>query len=90
VLSLFRQAAADDRDAARALVRWEEWVEADQPSRNDGERRFRRRAYQRTRDQALIGLAFRKPRRRVRHRGRRLARGGPSGSRRRAAPNGPG
>ena len=90
MLTLFRQVAGQNPRAAKALERWEEWLEVDEASHTDGERRFRRRAYQRTRDQALISLAFGKPRRRARHRGRGLARARRSGARRRAAPDGPG
>jgi len=63
-LSVFGSAAADDVDAATAVTRWEEWQEACQPAHSEGERRFRRRAFQRARDQALISLALGRLRRR--------------------------
>src|SRR5947209_14033938 len=81
-LSLVEPAAAEDADAATALERWLEWQEACEPAHTDGERRFRRRAFQRARDQALIGLALRRkrpglPRRRLSRR-RRGSGAGPS------------
>jgi hypothetical protein len=68
-LSLCGRAAAQDPDAATALARWREWQEACQPAHSESERRFRRRAFQRARDRALIGLALRRD-----HRGRRQSR----------------
>ena len=47
------RAAQDEEDAALALSRWGAFEEAAQ-----GERRFRRRAFVRARDQALITLAM--------------------------------
>jgi hypothetical protein len=44
-------------DAAMALARWEELQEVD--SQDRGERRFRRRAFERARDRALQALAMR-------------------------------
>jgi hypothetical protein len=82
-LSVFGRAAADDTDAATAVTRWEEWQEACQPAHSEGERRFRRRAFQRARDQALIALALGRPR--LRRQVRAGARGLGSGSRRRTA-----
>jgi hypothetical protein len=73
-LSLCGRAAAEDGAAATAVERWQEWQEACQPSHSDDERRFRRRAFQRARDQALISLALRRDRRRRRrNRPQRLA-----------------
>ncbi len=54
-LALCRVAAEQERDAALALDRWES-LEAS--AEGDGERRFRRRAFERARDQALIALAM--------------------------------
>jgi hypothetical protein len=65
-LSLCGTAAAEDEDAATAVERWREWQEACEPAHSDGERRFRRRAFQRARDQALIALALRRQRSRLR------------------------
>jgi hypothetical protein len=53
-LELCRTAAGTDRRAALALERWAMLEQA-----RDGQRRFRRRAYQRARDHALVALAFR-------------------------------
>lgn len=54
-MALCRVAAEEEGDAALALDRWEA-LEAS--SEGDGERRFRRRAFERARDQALIALAM--------------------------------
>src|ERR1700733_2122705 len=54
-LTLCRAAADEDGDAALALDRWQS-LEAS--SEGDGQRRFRRRAFERARDQALIALAM--------------------------------
>ena len=48
------RAAAQDEDAALALSRWGDFEAASE----QGERRFRRRAFERARDRALIGLAM--------------------------------
>ncbi len=45
-------------DAALAVKRWEEFERAWERSRSDREPRFRRRAYERARDRALIALAM--------------------------------
>lgn len=42
-----------------AVNRWEELERVCEARRSDRERRFRRRAYERARDQALIALAMR-------------------------------
>jgi hypothetical protein len=82
-LVLCRAAAQDEEDAALALSRWG----ALEAASEQGERRFRRRAFERARDRALIGLAM--------TRGPGLARGAPSaaamkkGSRRPRARRGP-
>ena len=52
-LSVCRAAAGYDADAAAALARWRAFEKA-----GDRERRFRRRAFQRARDRALITLAL--------------------------------
>ncbi len=46
-------------DASLALARWLEFERASEPGCSDSERRFRRRAYQRARDRALIAQAMR-------------------------------
>jgi hypothetical protein len=55
-LTLCHAAADEEGDAALAIDRWQALEEA---SDGDGERRFRRRAFERARDQALIALAMR-------------------------------
>jgi hypothetical protein len=55
-LTLCHIAAEEEGDAALALDRWQALEAA---SDGDGERRFRRRAFERARDQALIALAMR-------------------------------
>jgi hypothetical protein len=60
-LVLCRVAAQQERDAALALDRWGALEEASEQKCDAGERRFRRRAFERARDQALITLAM-KPR----------------------------
>lgn len=57
-LALCRTAAQDERDAALALARWGAFEAASERNCGDGERRFRRRAFERARDRALIGLAM--------------------------------
>jgi hypothetical protein len=57
-LEVFRAASADDPDARLALERWDALQRACEHRRNDNERRFRRRAFERARDQALIGRAL--------------------------------
>jgi hypothetical protein len=68
-LALCRDAAQKEEDAALALERWGALEAASEKSSRDGERRFRRRAFERARDRALISLAMTTGRR---HR-RRLA-----------------
>jgi hypothetical protein len=53
-LALCRAAAQDEEDAALALTRWGAFEAASEQT----ERRFRRRAFERARDRALIGLAM--------------------------------
>jgi hypothetical protein len=57
-LSLCRAAARDEDDAALALDRWGALEASWQAKCGDGERRFRRRAFERARDRALITLAM--------------------------------
>ncbi len=64
-LALCRAAAREEEDAAIALSRWGDFEAASE----QGERRFRRRAFVRARDRALITLAM--------TRGRGMARGAP-------------
>jgi hypothetical protein len=52
------RAAAEERDAALALDRWGALEEAAKQNCDAGERRFRRRAFERARDRALITLAM--------------------------------
>jgi hypothetical protein len=62
-LKLCRLAASDEPLAALALARWEEWNLAcrrDHAGRS--ERRFRRRAYERARDAALVAVLMRRAR----------------------------
>jgi hypothetical protein len=70
-LALCRAAAPDEDDAAVALARWSALEAASEENCGDGERRFRRRAFERARDKALIALAM--TRARVRGRPRPLA-----------------
>lgn len=49
-----------------ALARWGALEAASEANCGDGERRFRRRAFERARDKALIGLAMTRGRRRRR------------------------
>ena len=49
-----------------ALARWGALEAASEENCGDGERRFRRRAFERARDKALIGLAMTRGRRRRR------------------------
>jgi hypothetical protein len=57
-LALCRAAAQDEEDAALALSRWGAFESAAEQNCGDGERRFRRRAFERARDRALIALAM--------------------------------
>jgi hypothetical protein len=57
-LELCRAAAAEHKDAALALKRWSTLVAARERGRGDREFRFRRRAFERARDRALIALAL--------------------------------
>jgi hypothetical protein len=57
-VELCRGAADHDRDAAKAMARWSALERARERGRSEGELRFRRRAFERSRDRALIGLAL--------------------------------
>jgi hypothetical protein len=57
-LTLCREAAEEDQAAAVALERWSAWRRACRLRRTGNERRFRRRAFQRARDRALVALAM--------------------------------
>src|SRR5581483_4723641 len=57
-LELLRAAAPGDRDAVKALDRWKLLVRAAEAHSGERERRFRRRAFERARNRALIGLAM--------------------------------
>jgi hypothetical protein len=58
-LELFAAKAAEVVEAAEAISRWRIYQKACELRRNENERRFRRRAYERARDEALIALALR-------------------------------
>jgi hypothetical protein len=60
-LTLCRAAAEGEEDAALALSRWGAFEAASEHDAKEGERRFRRRAYERARDKALITLAMTPP-----------------------------
>jgi len=63
-LALCEAAAQDEEVAALAVARWGDFEAAAGQQCGDGERRFRRRAFERARDRALIALAMtRRPRR---------------------------
>jgi hypothetical protein len=57
-LALCQAAAQDEEDAALALSRWGAFEFAAGQDCGEGERRFRRRAFERARDRALIALAM--------------------------------
>jgi hypothetical protein len=58
-LELLRAAATSDEAAAAALTRWQILESPRTRRRGDGERRFRRRAFERLRDRALVNIAMR-------------------------------
>ena len=72
-LALCQAAAQEEEDAALALSRWGALESAAEQNCGDGERRFRRRAFERARDKALIALAMTRGSSRQRSRGRALA-----------------
>jgi len=60
VLTLFRAFSADEPAAALALERWAAFEDAcEQRPGSDGVLRFRRRAYERVRDRALVAITMR-------------------------------
>jgi hypothetical protein len=71
-LALCQAAAQQEEHAALALSRWGAFESAADENCGDGERRFRRRAFERARDRALIALAM--------TRGPWMARGAPIAS----------
>jgi hypothetical protein len=67
--------AAVEPDAALALTRWGALEEAQRrQGEGGGEPRFRRRAYERVRDRALVAIAMRSARRLTRPAAKRHAR----------------
>jgi hypothetical protein len=70
-LALCRAAAQEEEDAALALTRWGAFEAAAEDNCGDGERRFRRRAFERARDKALIALAMTRTRKANRRRNAR-------------------
>ncbi|HWE08979.1 MAG TPA: hypothetical protein VG325_06480 [Solirubrobacteraceae bacterium] len=58
VLQVFEQAAPAIAEAATALTQWEAFRSADLHRVGASERRFRRRVYERARDQALATVAI--------------------------------
>ena len=53
------RAAREEPEAARAVLRWDEWQQASRRATGGAERRFRRRAYERARENALAVLLMR-------------------------------
>lgn len=63
VLALCREMAGVEPQAALALGRWEEWRRVcEQRGAGRREKRFRRRAYERSRDAALVAVLMRRAR----------------------------
>jgi hypothetical protein len=58
-LALCRQAAAQEPSAALAVSRWSDWLNTSERQASKGERRFRRRGYERARDRALVSVVMR-------------------------------
>jgi hypothetical protein len=58
VLAMFRAAAAATEEARTAVERWDALRLTEQEGAGAGERRFRRRAYERAREQALTAVAM--------------------------------
>jgi hypothetical protein len=59
VLELCREAASERREAALAVARWDDFQQVSGGGRSKQEQRFRRRAYERARDDALGMLLMR-------------------------------
>ena len=55
---MFRAAAAATEEARTAVERWDALQLTEQEGAGAGERRFRRRAYERAREQALTAVAM--------------------------------
>ena len=55
---MFRAAAAATEEARTAVERWDALRLTEQEGAGAGERRFRRRAYERAREQALTAVAM--------------------------------
>ena len=55
---MFRAAAAATEEARTAVERWDALQVTEQEGAGAGERRFRRRAYERAREQALTAVAM--------------------------------
>ena len=55
---MFRAAAAATEEARTAVERWDVLQLTEQEGAGAGERRFRRRAYERAREQALTAVAM--------------------------------
>ena len=62
-MALCQAASREEEDAALALARWGALEAAAKQNCGEGERRFRRRAFERARDKALIALAMTRGRR---------------------------
>jgi hypothetical protein len=58
VLQVFELSAPTISEAATALAQWEAFCSADLQGAGAGERRFRRRVYERARDEALATVAI--------------------------------
>ena len=58
VLTIFRAAAPATEEASRAVHRWKALERTELEGAGAGERRFRRRAYERAREQALAAVAM--------------------------------
>lgn len=58
VLTIFRTAAETTEEARVAVERWEALELTEREGAGAGERRFRRRAYERAREQALAAVAL--------------------------------
>ena len=85
------RAAREEREAALAVQRWEEWQRARRRATGRGERRFRRRGYERARESALAVLLMRaQPAASEKGRAGRTGRAAPAGARRRPGSTAPG
>ena len=83
LLDLCRRAAREVREAALALARWEDWQRARERGCRRSEWRFRKRAYERARAEAMCALlmhAHMPDRRVARRRARRRPDAGGTGA----------